>query len=61
MTELTIDMAMDIANKTSYKDWVKHFRQDWSDEQCEFYIWEHTCFPLHFAETIKQLNEQLLK
>jgi len=55
MTELTIDMA----NKMPFIDWVKHFKPDWTDEECEFYLWEYTCFPLHFAETIKQLNEQL--
>jgi hypothetical protein len=60
MTELTIEMAMDISNKTSYKDWVKHFRPEWTDEQCEFYLWEYTCFPFGFKEIIKQLNEQLL-
>ena len=59
MTELTIEMAMDIANKTSYKDWVKHFRPEWTDEQCDFYLWEHTCFPFSFKDIIKQLNEQL--
>jgi hypothetical protein len=56
MTELTIDMA----NKMPFIDWVKYFRPEWTDEQCDFYLFEHTCFPLHFVETIKQLNEQLL-
>jgi hypothetical protein len=55
MTELTIEMA----NKMNYIDLVKHFRPEWSDEQCEFYLWEYTCFPFHYEETIKQLNEQL--
>ena len=56
MTELTIEMA----NTMLYIDWVKHFRPNWSDEQCEFYLWEYTCFPFHYVETIKQLNNQLL-
>jgi hypothetical protein len=56
MTELTIEQA----NKMHYIDWVKHFKPDWTDEQCEFYLWEYTCFPFGFKETIKQLNEQLL-
>jgi hypothetical protein len=55
MTELTIEQA----NKMPYIDWVKHFRPEWTDEQCEFYLWELTCFPFHYEETIKQLNEQL--
>jgi hypothetical protein len=57
MQELTVEQA----NKMPYIDWVKHFRPDWTVDQCEFYLWEYTCFPLHFVETIKQLNEQLLK
>jgi hypothetical protein len=56
MTELTIEMAKDM----DFIDWVQHFRPDWPDEQCEFYLWEHTYFPFSTKETIiKQLNEQL--
>jgi hypothetical protein len=55
MTELTIEQA----NKMPYIDWVKHFRPDWTDDECEFYLWEYTCFPFGFKETIKQLNDQL--
>jgi hypothetical protein len=49
MTELTIDMA----NKMPFIDWVKHFRPDWTDEQCDFYLWEHTCFPFGLKELAK--------
>jgi hypothetical protein len=56
MTELTIEMA----NQMPYINWVKHFKPDWTDEQCEFYLWEYTCFPFGFKDVIKQLNEQLL-
>jgi hypothetical protein len=56
MQELTVEQA----KKMPYIDWVKHFKPDWTDEQCEFYLWEYTCFPFGFKETIKQLNEQLL-
>jgi hypothetical protein len=56
MTELTIEMA----NQMPYIDWVKHFRPEWSDDQCDFYLWEHTYFPFSTKEIIiKQLNEQL--
>jgi hypothetical protein len=55
MEELTLSMANDM----EYIDWVKHFKPDWSDEQCDFYLWEHTCFPFGFKDVIKQLNEQL--
>jgi len=57
MTELTIEMA----NQMPYIDWVKHFKPEWSDDQCDFYLWEHTYFPFSTKEIIiKQLNEQLL-
>ena len=59
MKELTIEMAMDIVTKTSYIDCVKYFRPDWTDDECEFYLWEHTCYPFGLKEIIKQLNEQL--
>jgi hypothetical protein len=56
MEELTIDMA----NKMSCINWVKHFRPEWTDDQCDFYLWEHTYFPFSTKEIIiKQLNEQL--
>ncbi len=55
MTELTIEMAKEM----NYIDLVKHFRPDWTDEECEFYLWEYTCFPFGFKDVIKQLNEQL--
>jgi hypothetical protein len=57
MEELTIEMA----NKMPFIDWVKYFRPDWTDDECEFYLWELTCFPFGFKDVIKQLNEQLLK
>jgi len=41
-------------------DLIKHFKPDWTDEQCDFYIWEYTCYPFDLEETVKQLNEQLL-
>jgi hypothetical protein len=56
MEELTLSMANDM----TYIEWVKHFKPDWTDEQCEFYLWEYTCFPFTFKDVIKQLNEQLL-
>ena len=57
MTELTIEMAKDMP----FIDCVKHFKPEWSDEQCDFYLWEHTYFPFSTKEIIiKQLNEQLL-
>jgi hypothetical protein len=55
MTELTIEMAKDM----DFIDWVQHFRPEWNEHECDFYLWEHTCFPFGFKDVIKQLNEQL--
>lgn len=41
-------------------DLVKYFRPDWTDEECDFYLWEHTCYPFSLEGTIRQLNTKLL-
>jgi len=59
MKPLTIEYA--IENKLSPLDCVKYFNPDWTDEQCEFHIWENTCFPFSNELMIESLNEQFLK
>jgi len=59
-TPLTLQHAID--NKFSYIDCVKHFKPEWTDEQCDHYLWETTAFPLNGAEElIIQLNYNFLK
>jgi hypothetical protein len=55
---LTIDYA--INNKFSMIDCVKHFHPEWSDKECNHYLWEHTCYPFSDIQTINQLNINFL-
>lgn len=48
------------ANKMSFIDAVQYFKPEWTIEQCDVYLWEHTCYPFSTEMVIKQLNEQLL-
>ena len=54
---LTIEQANQISNPIEL---VKYFKPDWTDEECDYYLWEFTCFPFDLEETVKQLNEGLL-
>ncbi|HWY37098.1 MAG TPA: hypothetical protein VNY73_00970 [Bacteroidia bacterium] len=58
MKPLTIEHA--IENKFNNLGLVKYFNPSWSDEECDHYLWEHTCFPFSIEETIKQLNKAFL-
>ena len=42
-------------------DCVKYFKPEWTDDYCDFYLWECTCFPFSNKHFIKQLNDQLFK
>ena len=57
MKILTLEYT--IENKFTPIDCVKYFKPDWTDEYCDFYLWENTCFPLSNEIFIKQLNKQL--
>ncbi len=59
MKPLTLEYALE--NKFRPIDCVKYFEPDWTDEECEFYLWEFTCFPLSIKETISQLNKIFCK
>lgn len=58
MNPLTIEHA--IENKFTAIDCVKYFNPTWSDDECDFYLWEFTCYPLSIETTIKQLNRKFL-
>lgn len=49
----------DVVGKMTYQDAIRFFRPDWNDEQCEFYLWEETCYPFSTEVLIEQLNNQL--
>lgn len=54
---LTLEMVKE--QKMTPRSMVKFFRPEWSDEACNYYIWNHTCFPMSITGTILQLNEYL--
>ena len=41
-------------------DLIRHFNPDWSDERCDYYLWEETCFPFSTEVLINQLNKEFL-
>lgn len=56
---LTIEYA--IENKFTPIDCVKYFAPEMSDDDCDMYLWECTCYPFSVEIMINQLNEQFLK
>lgn len=58
MIKLTLKHA--IENKFTPIDCVKYFKPEWTDEECDFYLWEFTCFPFSTEILIEQLNNKFL-
>ena len=56
---LTLEYA--IKNHFSPIDCIKYFKPEWSDGQCEIYLWEFTSFPLSIESMINQLNKKFIK
>ena len=56
---LTMEYA--IKNHFSPIDCIKYFKPEWSDEQCDIYLWEFTSFPLSIESMINQLNKKFIK
>lgn len=59
MNPLTLQHA--IENKFTAIDCVRYFQPDWSDEECDYFLWSHTCFPFSTQIMIEQLNQYFLK
>lgn len=59
MEPLTVQYATD--NNFTPIDCVKYFKPEWDDQQCDYYIWECTCFPFSTEEMIEQLNKEFLR
>ena len=55
MKKLTLEIIE--KNKMSGIDAVKFFDPSLSTQQCDFILWEYTCFPFSLEKTIEQLNE----
>jgi hypothetical protein len=58
MNPLTVQHAID--NQFRGIDLVKYFKPDLSDEECDYILWQKTCFPMSLKRTIEQLNEMFL-
>lgn len=58
MEALTIEYI--ITNKFTAIDCVKYFKPNWTNEECDFFLWEHTCFPCSTEFMVKQLNAEFL-
>ena len=57
--ELTFEQAK--KNKFSMIDACKYYFPDWSNEECDFVIWEKTCFPMSTVTALSQLYQLYLK
>lgn len=42
----------------TYYDALRYFNPHWSDDECEYYLWEKTCYPFSVEILIKQLNKE---
>lgn len=56
---LTLDFA--IKNKYSPIDLIKYFNPNWSDDDCNEYLWNETCYPFSNEILIQDLNKTFLK
>jgi hypothetical protein len=57
-------LTLTYATKNNFRliDCVKYFKPDWSDKECDVFIWEHTCYPFSTShQLIKELNNKFLK
>lgn len=58
MEALTVEYA--IKNKFTFVDCIKYFNPSWTNEECDFYLWECTCYPFSTEDVIKQLNQKFI-
>ncbi len=56
---LTLEYAID--RKLTVYGIVRYFEPDATDEECDFILWEKTCFPFDTGSMIKQLNALYIK
>lgn len=46
-----------ITKDSTWHDTVRYYFPNATDEECDYILWEETCFPLSGEETLKQLWE----
>jgi hypothetical protein len=59
MEKLTLEYS--IENKFTPNMCVNWYFPDYSDEQCNYVLWEETCFPMSMETTLEQLYKMYLK
>ena len=59
MNPLTLKHALE--NKFTGIDCVRYFKPECSDEECDYLLWSHTCFPFSTEIMINQLNQHFIK
>lgn len=59
MEKLTLKYAKD--NNFTPIDCVRYFNPKCTDKECDFYLWEFTCFPFDTETMINQLNNKFIK
>ena len=55
---LTLDMVKE--KSMSAIDIVQYFKPDWGKEECDFYLWEYTCYPFSTSVMVRHLNKRFL-
>lgn len=59
MKELTEEIAIDM--KLTPAQCVRYYKPDWSDQECDYFVWNQTCFPFSNETFLKQLYNYLNK
>lgn len=55
--KLTIEQAVE--QKLTLIDCVRYYMPGWTAEQCNYYIWNYTCYPFSSEVMMEQLYEAL--
>jgi hypothetical protein len=54
MNPLTLEYSLE--KKFTPNDLVRYFKPELTDKECDWYLWERTCYPFDLKTTIEQLN-----
>jgi hypothetical protein len=41
-------------------DAIHYFKPEWTNDECELFLWECTCFPFSTEQLINQLNDKFI-
>ena len=51
--KLTLEKALELNLK--WHDCIRYYKPDATDDECEFILWEQTCFPFDHETTLNQI------